>query len=587
VVTRTPTERDGEGPWARLRRRKVVQWGIAYAAGAWALMQGVAYFRDTFGWPYQIQQLGTLLLLTALPMVLVVAWYHGDRGQQHVTRPELALLTALLVLGGALLWWLGRMVEDPQARGMAAEPAASQAPGDVAADGRSIAVLPFVNMSSDPEQEYFSDGISEQVLDLLSRIPDLRVIARTSSFTFKGKDVDIATIARKLNVSHVLEGSVRKSGNSVRITAQLVRAMDSSQLWSETYDRELTDIFVIQDEIAAAVVQQLKVTLLGGDLPARSATTSIEAYNAYLQGRYLFDRHSEEDMTRAAAYYRRAVAMAPSYAVAWADLADVQWTLADQGYREVSIGAREALASAQKALELDPELARAHSVIGMVRFAYDWDWPAADTSFRRALARDPGDAGAMIGAGRLALALGRPGDATKLFQQAVARNPVNPEARIWLGDGYAMSNRLDEAENEIRSALELSRDYASGWFRLGVVLLRKGQHEAALEAMQKEPAEIWRLPGLVLVYQAMNRRTESDNALREATEKCADTMAFQIAEAHAYRGEVDETFAWLARADHQRDPGLVYLLRTDPLLESVKRDPRYAALVRKLKLSEP
>jgi TolB-like protein len=214
----------------------------------------------------------------------------------------------------------------------------------------SIAVLPFVNMSSDPEQEYFSDGISEQVLDLLSRIPDLRVIARTSSFSFKGKHVDVATIAQTLQVSHVLEGSVRKSGNRVRIAAQLIRTEDSSQLWSETYDRELTDIFVIQDEIAAAVVRQLQVTLLGGALPAQSTATTIDAYNLYLQGRYLFDRHTVDDMVRAEDLYRRALAVDGSYAMAWAGLADVQWTMADQGFGDVATGAREALASAQKAL---------------------------------------------------------------------------------------------------------------------------------------------------------------------------------------------------------------------------------------------
>jgi len=585
-VTDTPTAREGEGPWAKLRRRKVMQWGVAYVAGAWAALQGVAYLRDTFGWPYQLQRLATLLLIVALPVVLVLAWFHGDRGQQRVTRSEVVLLTVLFVLGGASFWWLGRMVASPDGRSAATGSPATPAPVSPVSSGKSIAVLPFVNMSSDPEQEYFSDGISEQVLELLSRVPALRVIARTSSFSFKGKNVDVATIARTLQVSHVLEGSVRKSGNRVRIAAQLIRGADSSQLWSETYDRELTDIFAIQDEIAAAVVRQLQVTLLGGTLPAQSTATTIDAYNLYLQGRYLFDRHTVDDMVRAEDLYRRALAVDGSYATAWADLADVQWTMADQGFGDVAAGAREALASAQKALDLDPRLARAHSVIGLIRVSYDWDWAAADAAFQRALAQDPGDVAAMIGAGRLAMGFGRMADATTLFQSAVSRSPVNPEAHMWLGDGYAMSNRLDDAEREMRTALRLSSGYAGGWFRLGVVLIRKGHGEAALEAMKKEQAENWRLPGLALAYSALNRGAEADAALKKAVEKYGDTMAFQIAEPFAYRGDNDQAFAWLERAYRQRDGGLALLLKTDPLFQNVKHDPRYAAMLRKLKLPE-
>jgi TolB-like protein/thioredoxin-like negative regulator of GroEL len=583
-VADAPTQREGEGAWSKLRRRKVVQWGIAYGAGAWAMLQGVAYLRDTFGWVYQIQQLATLLLLIVLPIVLVLAWYHGDRGQQRVTVPELALLTALLLVGGALFWWLGRMVEPPVAGGVAVGPASSPPVAAVARDDRSIAVLPFANMSSDPEQEYFSDGVAEQVLDQLSRIPDLRVIARTSSFTFRGKDVDVPTIAQKLNVSHVLEGSVRKSGNRVRITAQLIKAADSSQLWSETYDRELTDIFAVQDEIAAGVVRQLKVTLLGGELPARKTTASVEAYNLYLQGRYMYDRHGEQDMARAAGLYRQALAIDPSYAAAWAALAQAQWVPADLGYTDVNEGARDALESSQKALTLDPQNAQAHLVTGLVQFAHEYDWAAADRSFQRALANDPGASDAMLGAGFLALGLGRVDEAAALFQRAVEHSPVSPSPRVWRGLAYATSNHLDEAEREIRAALQLSDRFSSGWYWLGVVLLSKGEPEAALAAMQTEPVESWRLPGLSLAYHALSQHAASDAALKQGAESFGTFMAYQIGQAHAYRGEVDEAFAWLDRAYHQRDAGLAYFLKTDPLLDNIRADPRYAALLLKLEL---
>jgi TolB-like protein len=207
-----------ETVWARLRRRKLVQWTVAYVAGAWGLLQGIAYMRDTFGWPAYIQQSATVLLLIGLPIFLVLAWYHGDRGQRRVTRAELAILTVLFLAGAGLFWYFQRTGEDA-ARAVAYP--GEQASAASANDG-SIAVLPFVNMSSDKEQEYFADGISEELLNLLAKIPDLRVIARTSSFSFKGKNVPIADIARALNVANVLEGSVRRSGDKLRITAQLI-----------------------------------------------------------------------------------------------------------------------------------------------------------------------------------------------------------------------------------------------------------------------------------------------------------------------------------------------------------------------------
>jgi len=569
---------DEGGTWAKLRRRKVVQWGLAYAAAAWALLQVFGFAADSFGWPAIAKQIAMLGLAIGLPVAAVLAWYHGDRGQQRVTRSEFVIVALLLLLGGGLVIWWGRVAEAPGAPGIA------RAPGSATVDDRSIAVLPFVNMSSDPEQEYFSDGMAEQVLDQLSRIPDLRVIARTSSFAFKRKEVDVATIAQQLHVSHLLEGSVRKAGNRVRITAQLIRTADSSHLWSETYDRELTDVFAIQDEIATAVVQQLKVTLFGGRLPGRSTTANLDAYSLYLQGRYLYERHGREDMERAVSLYRQALELDPSYASAWAALAEAGWVLADEGYRDASAAARESMESAQKALSLDPQLALAHSMMGNVQFSYYWDWPAADASFRKALACDPNDMGATFRSGFLAMGLGQVDEAVGLFRRAVTLSPINPSAHEWLGHAYLVSNRLDDAEKEIRTALELSPELSQGWYRLGFVLLEKGTAKAALEAMQKERAANWRLPGLALAWHALGRRTESDAALKAATDKYADTMAYQIAEVYAYRGEVDEAFAWLERAYVQRDSGLACCLKTDPLLKDLKADARYVDLLRRMKL---
>jgi len=585
-MTDTPTEREDEGAWPKLRRRKVVQWSLAYAAGAWLLLQVLGHVSGVFDWPRQVQQIAMLLLLVGLAVVMVLAWYHGDKGEQRVTRGEVAVLAVLLLAGGGLFWWWDRATDPLPGPDVAALPAAAPPRPTLAPDDRSIAVLPFVNMSSDPEQEFFSDGISEQVLDLLSHVPELRVIARTSSFSFKDKDVDVATIAQQLNVSHVLEGSVRKSGNRVRVTAQLIRATDSSHLWSNTYDRELKDIFAVQDEIAAAVVRQLKVALLGGELPARSAATSLEAYNLYLKARFLFDQHTEQSMAKAVEYYEAALAIDPVYADAWAGLAEAQSVRADEAYVDYAVGAATARAVAQKALELDPAAAKAHFALGLVQFSHDWDWPAAQASLDRAIELDPNEAMALSLAGSLAQVLGRDEAGIELCRRAVASNPLGAYERVQLGWALAQAGQLDDAEKEIRTALELAPDYAQGWYLLGVTLLLKGQPQAALDAMQSEPGEKWRLSGLPLAYHALGRKQESEAALREAKAKYAETMTYQIALVHAYRGETDEAFDWLDRSYEVRDTGMAWFLRTDPLLANLKSDPRYAALLRKMKLPE-
>ena len=240
------TENGPAGIWTRLRRRKMVQWGLVYVAAAWGFLQGLEYVSESFHWPEHLRQIALLALLIGLPVVLVLAWYHGERGEQRVRRTEFAIITLLFLTGGAVFWYYDR----------ASDTTTTSAPPPpttvVAATDRSIAVLPFVNMSPDKEQEYFADGISEELINLLAQVPELRVIARTSSFSFKGKELGIAEIARKLNVANVLDGSVRKSGDKLRITAQLIRASDSSNLWSETYERPLDNIFAMQDEIAAA-----------------------------------------------------------------------------------------------------------------------------------------------------------------------------------------------------------------------------------------------------------------------------------------------------------------------------------------------
>ena len=329
-MTETPIERDDEVGWTKLRRRKVVQWGLAYAAAAWALLQVFGFAADSFGWPAIAKQLAMLASALGLPIAVVLAWYHGDRGRQRVSPSEVAVIAALFLLGSTtVFWWWWQRGEAQIGASAAGSGLGSQSTISVSTGRNSIAVLPFINMSSDREQEYFSDGMSEQILDLLAKVPELRVIAQTSSFAFKGKDDDVVAIAKRLNVAHILEGSVRKSGERVRITAQLIKAADSSHVWSETYDRELTDVFAIQDEIAFSVVAQLKIKLLGGKLAARSTTKSTEAYAYYLQARQLLDQRGAESMRQSYDLLKQAVTLDPEYADAWALLGSTHASLGD------------------------------------------------------------------------------------------------------------------------------------------------------------------------------------------------------------------------------------------------------------------
>ena len=463
------TQQSGESLWARLRRRKLVQWGLAYAAGAWGFQQGLAYISTLLDWPVQVQRLTGLALLIGLPIALVLAWYHGDRGQRQVTRNELAILTLLFLLGGGIFWYFQRASETTTSTvASSAQPAAAALATDA-----SIAVLPFVNMSPDKEQEYFADGISEELLNLLAQVPDLRVIARTSSFSFKGKDVDIAEIARKLNVANVLEGSVRKSGDTLRITAQLVRASDSSHLWSQTYDRQMTDVFKVQDEIAANVVRELKVSLLGAAPTARE--TNPEAYALYLQARQLGRQGTAEAYAKSDALYQQVLALDPHYAPAWDGLAANYINETGIGVLSNQEGYARAREAAQKALAIDPDYALAHASSGWIAMYGANDPAAAAPHFERALALDPSDLEVLGRAANLLPLLGRLDEALALQEAIVRRDPVNVNALFNLGFSQRQAGRFDVAIASQRTALSLSPGGAQSHVEIGVALLLKGE----------------------------------------------------------------------------------------------------------------
>jgi len=569
-VNDAPAEREGDSTWARLRRRKVVQWGIAYAAAAWVLLQVLEYFSATFDWPRQIQQLTTVALLIGLPVALILAWYHGDRGQQRITTPELGMLTLALLLGGGVLWYFQRASETSTAT--SPTPTAAALPTDA-----SIAVLPFVNMSSDKEQEYFADGISEELLNLLAQVPELRVIARTSSFSFKGKDVEIAEIARRLNVANVLEGSVRKSGDKLRITAQLVRASDSSHLWSQTYDRQMADVFKVQDEIAAAVVEELKIKLLN-EAP-KTRALDPKAYELFLKARTIGAQYTAAAFEQSVSLYQQALARDPRYTEAWVGLAGIYCDQMSERLRPADEGIRLAREATDKALTLNPQYAPAYARLGWIAIYYERDFQQAADHLKHALALEPANTDVIGMAAILSRRLGRWDQAIALGEYVVSRDPVNAEALSQLGLAYTYAGRWEEAMAAYRAALVLQPAAIGSHAQMSEMLMAKGDAKAAFLEGQQETDIGWRLMLISVASYALGHIAESDGALAELVEGYEHSHPLHIATVLAFRGEADPAFEWMEKAAEQHDPDLGSII-AHRMFDTLHDDPRWVAFLR-------
>jgi len=475
---------------------------------------------------------------------------------------------AVLALAVGAGLWIGRGSKVPAAGSTAT----------------SIAVLPMVDLSPGHDQEYFADGLTEELLNVLAKSPQLRVAGRTSAFQFKNKQEDLRVIGKKLDVSTLLEGSVRKSGSRVRITTQLVNAADGFQLWSETYDREMDDIFAVQDDIARSVAEALKVTLLAGE-PAASAPrgATTPAYNAHLQGKYFFELNTKESLEKALRYFGEAVDLDPDYAPAWTGLSLAYGTYASEGYGPVADGFEKARRAVERALELDPNLAEAHAALALIRRVYDWDWVGADASSQRALALDPGNPRLILDAARVASTLGRLDEALDLTRRAVTADPLNVRVHYRLARYAYFLGRLDEATAAFQKVLELNPEYPGAHADLALVYLAQSRPDAALAEMEQEKRDLWQSFGLAILYHALGRQNEADATLSMFIEGYQDVAAYQIAEVYAYRGEVDLAFEWLERAYAQRDGGLSQI-KGDPHLKRLASDRRYAAFLEKMRL---
>jgi serine/threonine protein kinase len=467
-----------------------------------------------------------------------------------------------------------------------AEVTVSAAATNVVSD-KSIAVLPFVDMSEHKDQEYFSDGLSEELIDMLTKIPDLRVAARTSSFYFKGKQATITDIAKALGVAHVLEGSVRKSGNTLRITAQLIRVDTGYHVWSETYDRKLDDIFQIQDEIAKSVVNGLKVSVLGGTIPRATPTANHDAYLLYLQAKELHDRGNSLDSARKAInYLHEALKLDPEFSQGWVTLAS--FLAADYNLFDVEPHdeARALIYSAlDHARKLEPSLLPIHVVLGRVLYEVDWSWQAADAELKQAIELEPGNSEAHRLASYLATTYGRFDEAIVQSEKAIELDPLQPWNYVARGFAAYRSGRLAQAEANFRTALDLAPGSGKFHCLLGAVLIARGQRESALAEMKEEPNPRFRHVGMALALGALGQPNESDKELQTAEQEFGDEMGYWIAMVYAARRDPDRAFAWLDRAFNVYGEGITWI-KGDPLLGNLVEDPRYKALLQKMRLPE-
>jgi TolB-like protein/DNA-binding winged helix-turn-helix (wHTH) protein/Tfp pilus assembly protein PilF len=451
----------------------------------------------------------------------------------------------------------------------------------------SIAVLPFVDMSPAKDQEYFSDGLAEQLINDLAKVSGLKVVGRSSAFQFRGKNEDLREVGRKLGVANILEGNVRREGNHVRITADLIKADDGFQLWSQTYDREIKDIFAVQEESARAATGALQIKLLNANGPAISVSlrnTSPEAYQAYLQGQYFSGQGpNKEDLGKAVAYSEQAIKLDEKYAPAWALRASAQIAMAEGGLTDVSEGFQKARDDAERAIALDPTLTSAYLALAKTQINCDWNWDAANASITKAAALEPGSIEVLRIRSYQSRILGNLDQAIKLYEQVVALDPLSANSYARLGYLLYAAGRYDEARVTLQKALDLNPQSAGVHLTTDKILVAERNPQQALVEIEKEPSAWGKLTGEVLAYHALGREQDSNAALADLIAKYRTFAAYQVAQVYAYRGESDKSFEWLEHAYKQRDPGLPEI-KSNPLFKNLRHDPRYAELIKKMRL---
>jgi serine/threonine-protein kinase len=575
--------------FAELKRRNVYKVAAAYAVVAWLLMQIASQIFPFFEIPNWVVRLVILLLIIGFPIALIIAWVFETTPEG--IKPTAAADAAgqrsrggawiyVVLIGAALsvgLFFVGRYTAGH------ATPRLSEAA--TAIPQKSIAVLPLINESGDPNDEYFSDGLSEELIAALAQISGLKVIGRSSSFRFKDRKEEPRAIGEKLGVSTLLDGTVRKQGDRVRIVAALVNAADGIQLWTRTFDRELKDIFTVQQEISRSVAESLKVTLLGSDSAQKSAPKNVEAHNAYLQGHFHFQRRNLEDYRKAVGYFDQAIRLDPNYALAYTERSEAWSFIGDlTGQHEPAWS--NARSDAEKAVAIAPDLAEARAALGWVRFFIDWKFAEGLSELKRAIELSPANPTANDLLARAILYLGRLDEAERQARQAVELDPLSVTAQGTLARVLFNAGKLDEADTAARKAAELQPASASSRRWQTLIAAERGDGATALREAQLEPDEGYRRFELAIAQYVVGDRQAADVALADLIANGRNNLAYQIAEVYAVRGERDKAFEWLQISFDNHDTGTLTLL-VDPLLRSLRDDPRYKSFLAKLGLPAP
>ncbi len=563
-----------------LKRRSVIRTAALYVVVSWLLLQVADILFDAFDVPSWSIRLLIAILVLGFPLAVVFSWVFEltPDGLRRETQGETGRGTQAaagktnIAIGVSLLLAVVFVVAD---RMIPEKPI-------MAVADRSIAVLPFANISDDPANDYFSEGLSEELLNLLAGIPELMVTARTSSFSFKDKNLDVPTIGNLLNVAHILEGSVRKSDTHLRITAQLINVESGFHIWSQTYDREMDDIFAIQDEISEAVVAALRVSILG-EAP-RARETDPEAFTAYLNALHFYQQRTSESYKKAADYSQRAVDIDPNYAPAWNLLGA---TLSNQAlsnqypYDETH---RKALVAVERALEIDPEYAFAISARAWLAMNYERDYATAAALFRHAVDLEPDNAVILGNRAILANRLDLVDEALRLLKRSIVLNPVTTVGYSNLSDMLARAGRPIDAIKAAQKAIELAPGNLIARVNLAAAYLLAEQTEKALEEVETVD---WRFAQLLirsLAYHTLGQTAQSDEALSQLADEFGGTNAFSIAMVYSWRNEVDSAFEWLDRAVDERQP--TNGIRNEPFLKNARDDARWNPLLLRVGLSD-
>ncbi len=576
-----------ENFFAELKRRNVYKVAVAYIVTGWALAQGIAQVFPVFDIPNWAVRLIVLAIVIGFPIALAMAWVFeltpeglkrteaadampGKAQQKKHAWIYVVVIAGLFSIG---LFFLGRYTARNSSSGSSSGLSA-----------KSIAVLPLLNESGDPKDEYFSDGLSEELIAALAQIRELKVIGRSSSFRFKERKEESKTIGEKLGVATLLEGTVRKQGDRVRIVAELINAADGIELWTQTFDRELKDIFAVQEEIAAAVASSLKVTLLGSNERSvtKPATKNTEAHNAYLLGHYYFQRRNLEDYREAVTYFDQAIRLDPDYALAYAERSEA-WSLIGDLSGQGKTAWPKAREDAEKAVTITPTLAEAHAALGWVRFFAEWKFAEGLSELKRAKELSPANPTANDLLARVVVYLGKPDEAEKQAREAVELDPLSIPPQNNLARVLFFEGKLDEADAIARKAAELQPAAASNRRWQVLVAVQRGDGETALREAQLEPDEGYRRFELALAQYVRGDRKAADAALSDLIANGRDQLAYQIAQVYAVRGEKEKAFEWLQISFDNHDTGTLGLL-IDPLLRDLRTDPRYKSLLTKLGL---